>query len=281
MHARIGHISPKNNIREIKQYGDSVELSSRIDSTDLPILLDNLENDGKNNPPEYNALFTTSMFGTGVDIPHLSTMVMNAQPKTTGDYIQATGRIGRKNGGLIIDLFRSGRPRDLNHYELFSSYHSKIYREVEPVSVSPFSEGCLDKGLGPSFVAFLRNSRGMNGNWTDESDAKDISTDKSKEDILFYRNFLESHLKQIKFNDKKIDGVLGKFDDLVDKWKNVAEKSDILYFVEYLYKIGKNSEPHHDVVLGDPIHEKSNRLTVYKNAPQSLRDVEDTLGFWV
>ena len=35
-------------------------------------------------------------------------------------------------------------------------------------------------------------------------------------------------------------------------------------------------------MLGDPEHEKSEGLEiVYKNAPQSLREIEDTLGFWV
>ena len=54
-------------------------------------------------------------------------------------------------------IFEAGKPRDLNHYELFSSYHSRINREVEPISVSPFSEGCLLRGLGPSLVSFLIN----------------------------------------------------------------------------------------------------------------------------
>ena len=138
--SRLKIISHDIYDRKLKPEEDNLELSSRIDSTDLPIILDELERDGDNKPPKYNAIFTTSMFGTGVDISHLSVMIMNAQPKTTGDYIQATGRIGRNHGGLIIDLLRSGRPRDLNHYELFSSYHSRINREVEPISVSPFSD---------------------------------------------------------------------------------------------------------------------------------------------
>ena len=280
MHARIEHISNENNLREIKSGGDSMELSSRIDSTNLPIILDNLERDGLNNPPEYNALFTTSMFGTGVDISHLSAMVMNAQPKTTGDYIQATGRIGRNNGGLIIDLFRSGRPRDLNHYEMFSSYHSRIYREVEPVSVSPFSKGCLNKGLGPSLVAFLRNARDMKIDWTGD-DAKVILDEKSKEDIGFYRNYLKTYLINTCFDENKISIILDQLDNLVKKWERIAEYGDQLVFVEYIFKIGKNKKPKKNVVLGDPIHEKSDKLTVFKNAPQSLREVEDTLGFWV
>ena len=42
-------------------------------------------------------------------------------------------------------------------------------------------------------------------------------------------------------------------------------------------------DPKFNVVLGDPLHESDNNDTdrVYKNAPQSLREVEDTLEFKV
>ena len=277
LRARVKHISPENNVREIKPDGDSIELSSRIDSTDLPIILDNLERDGKN--PKYNAIFTTSMFGTGVDISHLSTMVMNAQPKTTGDYIQATGRIGRDNGGLVVDLFRSGRPRDLNHYEMFPSYHSRINREVEPISVSPFSQGCLSKGLGPSLVAFLRNAKDLNKDWTIKSDARVILEEGAYEDIKYYRNFFESYLSNMNFSRRTIIDLMEIFDSEVQKWYDSADVFDILHYYEYVV-VGK---PKFDVVLGDPLHESDNndKETVYKNAPQSLREVEDTLEFQV
>ena len=45
--------------------------------------------------------------------------------------------------------------------------------------------------------------------------------------------------------------------------------------------------PVKNVVLGDIKHNKPNKKlnkkfkAVYKNAPQSLRDIEDTIGFWV
>lgn len=279
LRARIKHISVKDNVREIQPDGDEIELSSRIDSTELPIILDNLERDGGNEPPNYNAIFTTSMFGTGVDISHLSTMVMNAQPKTTGDYIQATGRIGRSDGGLVVDLFRSGRPRDLNHYEMFSSYHSRIYREVEPIAVSPFSEGCLAKGLGPSLVAFLRNAKNLKMDWTNRTNARVILDEDADEDIRYYKNFLCSHLRNMDFSDMKINNILSKFNEEVLKWKSCAQLTDSLYYYEYIVN---NAKPRHDVVLGDPIHEIDNKFeTVYKNAPQSLREVEDTLEFSV
>ena len=37
-----------------------------------------------------------------------------------------------------------------------------------------------------------------------------------------------------------------------------------------------------NVVLGDPAHEHNDELKViFKNSPQSLREIEETTGFWV
>lgn len=72
-----------------------VELSSRTPSTDLPALIDILS---RRYPDAPDVLFTTSMFGTGVDIQRIGLMVVNGQPKTTSAYIQSTGRVGRSRG---------------------------------------------------------------------------------------------------------------------------------------------------------------------------------------
>lgn len=279
--SRLKNISYDPFIRKLKPEDDNLELSSRIDSTNLPIILDELERDGDNKPPNYNAIFTTSMFGTGVDISHLSIMIMNAQPKTTGDYIQATGRIGRNHGGLIIDLLRSGRPRDLNHYELFSSYHSRINREVEPISVSPFSEGCLLRGLGPSLVSFLRNVGDTEFNLDDKPE--NISSNCSNEYIELFKESTAERLSNMKFSDNEIQNILTKIDEGISDWKKlVKEMDDGGNILEYYEKFSKYSTPSKNVVLGDPAHDKIEGLdVVYKNAPMSLRDIEDTLEFWV
>lgn len=254
------------------------ELSSRIDSTKLSLILDEMERDGFNNKkPDFDAIFTTSMFGTGVDISHLSLMIMTSQPKTTGDYIQATGRIGRDNGGLIVTFFKSGRPRDLNHYEMFASYHSRIHLDIEPVAVSPFSKGALDKGFGPSMVAFLRNASNLNVKWYSD-DAKIVNNKGAEKDFNLLKNLIKERLINAGVSEFKLNEIMNIFEANVDKWKNMALNSDVLKFNEY--------NPFHplryDVVLGDLAHESEDDLeVVYENAPQSLREIEETIGFWV
>jgi len=259
----------------------TVELSSRMPSTTIPLILSDIERDGKRNTgesPNYDAIFTTSMFGTGVDISHLSMMVVNGQPKTTGSYIQATGRIGRSRGGLVVTFLKAGRPRDLSHYETFPSYHYRIHMRIEPVSVSPFSKGALWKAMGSSAVAFLRNAYNMHLKWYDK-DGTIITEDNADDDIEYLYNYMESRLNYIYRGDKApVAFALKYLKTQIGRWKKIASNVEELKFNEY----SMWHEPRSNVILGDPQHEHRDDIeTVFKNVPQSLREIEETTGFWV
>src|SRR5690606_32294828 len=60
--------------------------------------------------------------------------------------------------GLVLTIFNSMRSRDLSHFERFKAYHQAIYRNVEAMSVTPFSVGSRRKGLTGAFIGFLRQS---------------------------------------------------------------------------------------------------------------------------
>jgi hypothetical protein len=268
--SNISKISPRNLDAE-----RVVELSSRIDSTDIPQILEELEQGQSrliNENPD--AIFTTSMFGTGVDIPHLSLMVVNGQPKTTSQYIQATGRVGRSHGALVITFYKAGRPRDLSHYEIFTGYHHRINLEVEPASVSPFSDGCMAKAAGPGIVSFLRNMHKSKVMWFNES-GHNIGNSMARND---FEEFINYCLNNRGVNDAD---VINKFQSQFDRWLQISQLLEInqnLVYNEYTpYKTAEKN-----VVLGDPAHERVPGLkTVYKNAPQSLRDIEETTAFEV
>jgi hypothetical protein len=100
----------------------------------------------------------TNMISVGLDVMRLGLMLVSGQPKTVGEYIQATSRVGRdsRHPGLIIALLNVHKPRDRSHYERFAYWHAGFYRAVEATSVTPFAPRALDRGLAPVVVAMAR-----------------------------------------------------------------------------------------------------------------------------
>ncbi|MGH3754664.1 MAG: helicase-related protein [Pseudonocardiaceae bacterium] len=101
-------------------------------------------------------LLATNMIAVGVDVSRLGVMVVCNQPKSTAEYIQATSRVGRAAPGLVFTVYNWARPRDLSHYESFEHFHATVYRHVEALSVTPFAERAVDRGLTGVLVALVR-----------------------------------------------------------------------------------------------------------------------------
>ncbi|OKJ41638.1 helicase-related protein [Streptomyces sp. CB01580] len=159
--ARLEHLTHDESARRELPDHSVVELTSNIPRAAQPRLLDRLGrpfSDGES----ISFLATTNMLSVGVDVPRLGLMLMNGQPKTTSEYIQATSRVGRRTvPGLVVTLFRSSKPRDRSHYESFGVYHSSLYRHVEPTSVTPWSPPSRDRALHAALTILVRHGIGL------------------------------------------------------------------------------------------------------------------------
>lgn len=256
----------------------AMELSGRTKSTDLPSILDILSRPYPF-PDAADALFTTSMFGTGVDISRIGLMVVNGQPKTTSAYIQSTGRVGRRKGAVVVTFFRASRPRDLSHYEFFCGYHYQLHRFVEPITVYPFAPGVLERAAGPVGVFILRNMRGSTTQWHRDDTAIQMAAQRNTaREVLGLPTIMENRATvQPQFRRPQSAEVDGFMRRRLDLWHAIASNrnnADLAY-VEYAI----STLPTKPVVLGDSQHAHSNHDVVYENVPQSLRDIEDTAGF--
>jgi hypothetical protein len=275
---RLRQIADNNNLREIMDTSEHVvELSGRTASTELPAILDliNSEFSGDpRNPGSPDALFTTSMFGTGIDIKRLGLMVVHGQPKTTSAYIQSTGRVGRGSGALVVVFYRATRPRDMSHYEMFCGYHQSLDRFVEPVTVSPFSPGALNRAGGAVATAVLRNIYFPGGIWHREDSAKEMASRRNEPEVTGLPEIMEKRAQNQPQDRRPHPGYCEVFiASELDRWENIARsKGEALEYVEYF----KANKP---VVLGDPAHEHAGLKVVFRDVPQSMRDIEETITF--
>lgn len=106
-----------------------------------------------------DVVLATNMVATGLDVSRLALMIINGQPLTTAEYIQASSRVGRSDiaGVVFVNYYRE-QARSLSHYESFYPYHQSFYRYVEPTSVTPYTHQARRRALHASLVMALRHS---------------------------------------------------------------------------------------------------------------------------
>ncbi|MEU9480164.1 helicase-related protein [Streptomyces sp. NPDC048191] len=149
-----------SGIRELSDH-QVQELTSNLLRAEQPVLLDRLEKSWRDEQ-SVSFLPCTNMLSVGVDVKRLALMLMQGQPKTTAEYIQATSRVGRHTvPGLVVTFFNATRPRDRSHYETFDVYHRSLYRHVEPTSVTPWSVPSRRRALHAALVILVRHRLGL------------------------------------------------------------------------------------------------------------------------
>lgn len=141
----------------VRQPAAVEELTSRRSQDEIRDMLERLDQPA-GAAGALDVVLATNMLSVGVDIPRLGLMVMNGQPKTMAEYIQATSRIGRGDvAGLVVAVLNNAKPRDRSHFETFRTWHDTLYRNVEATSVTPFASRARDRALHAVLVAILRH----------------------------------------------------------------------------------------------------------------------------
>jgi len=257
----------------------AVELSSRVPSRELPEFLSQLEAsltdsdvDPFSSPEPRDAVLASNMISVGVDVSRLGLMIVNGQPKTTAEYIQASSRVGRGKPGLVLTLYNASRPRDISHFEHFRVYHGALYRGVEATSVTPWAPRARDKALHAVLAASVRHLVGGMSN-DDGAIDFDVSDPKVKRIIEFIVSRSDSASGGIEKKDTQ-----ESLSQLINEWlrkrsTSRASGSPLLYW-ERKAPFGR-TKPHLMTSAEEGVRPGQTAWTT----PNSMREVEPSTPF--
>ena len=136
-----------------------LELTSRVSTDKVAEAKALLEQPWNGINSGVDVALATNMISVGLDITRLGLMLVQGQPKTAAEYIQATSRVGRdaNKPGFVLAVLNVHKPRDRMHYERFRQFHACFYRAVEATSVTPWAARALDRALAAVVVSLVRH----------------------------------------------------------------------------------------------------------------------------
>lgn len=234
------------------------ELTSRISSSDIANTLDRLglpfdpnldttaartewyekakaaKVSGKKLPPStrgsrpYDVVLATSMLQVGVDVSRLGLMLVVGQPKNTAEYIQASSRVGRSpdqhGPGLVLSLANWARPRDMAHFEQFDYYHRSFYASVEALSVTPYSDAALERGLTAVLVSTARIfDAAVKSSSLSPNDGAAFAQTRRKANLDVVVREITARAASASQSDETAERVRAKLTSRVDLWVQQAE----------------------------------------------------------
>jgi hypothetical protein len=152
-------VEPKDSPFVDRQIKEPMEITSRVSTDDVAKAKQRLDAVFGRDAEPVDVALATNMISVGLDILRLGLMVVQGQPKTAAEYIQATSRIGRDHNrpGLVVVVLNLHKPRDRTHFEQFRTFHRSFYRAVEATSVTPWAARALDRALAAVVVAAVRH----------------------------------------------------------------------------------------------------------------------------
>jgi len=205
----------------------------------------------------------TNMISVGLDVSRLAVMIINGQPLTTAEYIQASSRVGRSEiPGIVFVNYYKTQARSLSHYENFRSYHDSFYRFVEPSSLTPFTYQARTRALHAALVIAIRHS---NIELLKNNDAG--SFDPLHESTKKTISILKQRISIAINNKKKAVEAHQHIDDLVKAWHDEIKISEhnrrkLVYFST-------------DKATNNLLHNFDDKQGLWSTL-QSMRNVENT-----
>ena len=277
--------TPAGLFRSRRFVSDVVELTSRVPTNKVAEARQRLgraSHEGRS----VDYAIATNMISVGLDISRLGLMLVQGQPKTHAEYIQATSRVGRDSNrpGLVVTLLNVHRPRDRSHYETFRSYHETFYRSVEVTSVTPFAARALDRGLAGAMVTLARHGNPALAPPTGPGRLAEARADVEGRllDVFLERVHEQPVVVDDGERDELVRSVRDRIIDLLDSWQYVVDSyGEVGVGVKY-QKYEKYQQQNLQPLLREMLDREFETEHHRKfRANRSLRDVEPEVNVYV
>jgi hypothetical protein len=247
---------------------EPMELTSRVSTDEVAKAKQRLEAIFGRDAETVDVALATNMISVGLDITRLGLMVVQGQPKTAAEYIQATSRVGRDHirPGLVLAVLNLHKPRDRMHFEQFGQFHRTFYRAVEATSVTPWAARALDRALAAVVVAAARH--------VDAALTPDAAVNELKNNVGV-RNLVRDSIVD-RAPERMIAGgrvaLAALIDDILDAWIGTADEQAA---GGNAFAYAKKKSPHR--LLHMPLEPEIGNLPEPHRrfvAGRSMRDVE-------
>jgi len=250
---------------------EPMELTSRVSTDEVAKAKQRLEAIFGRDTETVDVALATNMISVGLDITRLGLMIVQGQPKTAAEYIQATSRVGRDHSrpGLVLAVLNLHKPRDRMHFEQFGQFHRTFYRAVEATSATPWAARALDRALAAVVVAATRH--------VDSALSPDAAVNELKNNVGV-RNLVRDSIVDRAPEQMLAGGrssLSNLIDDIMDAW---IETSDEQMAGGNAFAYAKKKSPHR--LLHMPLEPEIGNLAIPHRrfvAGRSMRDVESNV----
>lgn len=239
----------------------------------------------RNGKAPFDVVLATSMLQVGVDVQRLGLMLMVGQPKNTAEYIQASSRVGRDSDrpGLVVSLHNWARPRDLAHFEQFRHYHEAFYSQVEALSVTPYSQTSIERGLDGVLVSAVRVAEAaVEGGLSTEDSAGNIED--RREAVKNISQRLTSRMQRsIPSDDRTLETATTLLTNRLERWVSRKRQADDKQRSLVYDRVGNSQEKM--ALLRSPENTDTNPSTSNWKPPfkvaNSMREVQPEINLLV
>lgn len=264
--------------RSRRVFSEPREINSRVPSTEIPRLLKDLEASlmtAKKKGPPIDVVLASNMISVGMDIPRLGMMLVNGQPKTMSEYIQATSRVGRSSPGLVFAIYNAARPRDVSHFEHFVHLHRTLYRRVEVTSVTPWSPRARDRALHAVYASAVRH---IDGTMAGRAGATQFSPSSAAAKAA--RDWILRRVRNSGADDTRYAEVENELQAIVGRWAARAASARASGGVlEYWFRRGKFGAKALAPHLMRGAEDAAADLDGVWSTPNSMREVEPSAHY--